>query len=594
LLIEPSYNNNNSYNEGLRINRSATGYANITLGGVQSSKTGTGNGVWWIGTLSNPADATTAGGSLTYSDFYISHGNSTGATTRLQGYWHSTLTQPQGFSIYPRLGINSAPENSYELSVMGGSHLRGTVLTEGLLKMGTSTQSSAPTDKGLYIHDLRNVDVIPSTFGAYNLQFYFKSGEAATGRSTTWSSIMHLTGWTAGSYASHQISFNSDNVSQTAENYDGNLYHRSGVSAWGPWRTILDSHNMMKEIEIGGMNILPETQYLDNWSGSKAWQTDAPFPWCAVRYGTSPASDSSTSYMDLSRNSIFTPEPNTYYTLSFWAKASTNGVKIHSYFYSSITKEGYNSDGHITSATDGQIISTLSTSWKRYWITWKTNSSISNKANVIIARVMRDEHPGVTVYYALPKMEKGKMHSDWSPNPGDAIHIFGRSMMSGSAAGYAYSGGGYHADDNSIVLHGNSINGLSGILFMSDLGIGSNINSGSDRAFIQYNPRGVTATAAGTAPTLATSGELGRFVIGVGNDATDQLWLQAPDSLGVKHQIGTSSYTIADTNNTSWAAWTAGTTEGPKANISFAGVTKTSAAIPSAAAGASGIVTTGA
>jgi len=94
LLIEPSYNNNNSYNEGLRINRSATGYANVTLGGVQSSKTGTGNGVWWIGTLSNPADATTAGGSLTYSNFYISHGNSTGATTRLQGYWHSTSTQP--------------------------------------------------------------------------------------------------------------------------------------------------------------------------------------------------------------------------------------------------------------------------------------------------------------------------------------------------------------------------------------------------------------------------------------------------------------------------------------------------------------------
>ena len=39
LLIEPAYNTNNSYNEGLRINRSTTGYANVTLGGVKGSPT---------------------------------------------------------------------------------------------------------------------------------------------------------------------------------------------------------------------------------------------------------------------------------------------------------------------------------------------------------------------------------------------------------------------------------------------------------------------------------------------------------------------------------------------------------------------------
>lgn len=596
MLINGSYNTTNSYSEGIRINRSTNGWCGITLGGTQGTTSGTGQGVWIVTTYSTPADATTAAGSLTASKFYISHNGSSAATTRIEGLWSSTASNPQGFAIYPRVGIAGSPNNSYPLYVNGSSYLKGNVYTEGYLKLGSSAQAdtTAPQNKGIYVHDLRNITSLPNSFGANNVQFYFDSGVNDTGRSTPWSTLMHVNGWTAGNYAAHQLSFNADNTAQTSEAFDGNLYHRSGITSWKPWRTILDSHNMMKEIEIGGMNILPETQYLDNWNGTKTWTTDAPFTWCAVRSAVSPASDSSTSYVDLSRNSIFTPEPNTYYTLSFWAKASTNSVKIHSYFYSSITKEGYNSQGKITSATDGNIVTTLSTAWTHYWVTWKTNDSINNAANVIIARVMRDEHPGVTVYYALPKMEKGKMHSDWSPNPGDAIHVFGRSVMTGSGAHLASSGGGYHADNNSIVLHGNATNGSSGIVFLSEKGLATNINSGTDRAFIQYHPYGVTAAAEGTAPTLASSGEAGRLVIGIGNDSTDHIWLQAPDSLGIKHQIGANSYTIADTNNVSWSAWTAGTTAGPKANISFAGVTKTSDAIPSAASGASGIVTTGA
>lgn len=49
----------------------------------------------------------------------------------------------------------------------------------------------------------------------------------------------------------------------------------------------------------------------------------------------------------------------------------------------------------------------------------------------------------------------------------------------------------------------------------------------------------------------------------------------------------------ADTNNVDWAAWTAGTTEGPKANIKIGANVYTSAAIPAASATASGIVTIG-
>ena len=42
-------------------------------------------------------------------------------------------------SIYPRLGINAAPNNSYNLFVNGPSLFGGDILIEGYLKLGTST-----------------------------------------------------------------------------------------------------------------------------------------------------------------------------------------------------------------------------------------------------------------------------------------------------------------------------------------------------------------------------------------------------------------------------------------------------------------------
>jgi hypothetical protein len=50
---------------------------------------------------------------------------------------------------------------------------------------------------------------------------------------------------------------------------------------------------------------------------------------------------------------------------------------------------------------------------------------------------------------------------------------------------------------------------------------------------------------------------------------------------------------VAHGANSSFSAWTAGTTAGPKINLSLGGATLTSAAVPSASTSASGIVTTG-
>ena len=126
-------------------------------------------------------------------------------------------------------------------------------------------------------------------------------------------------------------------------------------------------------------------------------------------------------------------------------------------------------------------------------------------------------------------------------------HIAGDS---GSTGHGLYSGGGYHNAYNNIILHGDASTGSSGIAFISDKG-STSINQPSDRAFIQWHGHGVTTyTAEGTAPTLATSGENNILMIGVGNDATDQVRIQTPGRTGLLHQIAASAYVIPDTNNT--------------------------------------------
>lgn len=137
----------------------------------------------------------------------------------------------------------------------------------------------------------------------------------------------------------------------------------------------------------------------------------------------------------------------------------------------------------------------------------------------------------------------------------NGLHIYGTisTQGTGSAAGTMYPGGAYHSGHNSIILHGDTA-GISGIGFTSEKatksGTTTNINGSSDRAFIQYHAYGVTPAAEGTAPTLATSGELGTLVIGVGNDATDTIRLQAPGNAGILHQIGATAYPIPHTTNT--------------------------------------------
>ena len=130
-------------------------------------------------------------------------------------------------------------------------------------------------------------------------------------------------------------------------------------------------------------------------------------------------------------------------------------------------------------------------------------------------------------------------------------HIAGDAGSSGHGL---WGGGGYHNAYNNIILHGDASTGTSGIAFISDKG-DTTINQPSDRAFIQWHAHGVTTyTAESTNPTLATSGEANILIIGVGNDATDQIRLQSPAVNGLLHQVGASAYVIPSLNETTTTA----------------------------------------
>ena len=124
---------------------------------------------------------------------------------------------------------------------------------------------------------------------------------------------------------------------------------------------------------------------------------------------------SNTSYVDiLAWNSVFEPEKEQTYTLSFWAKGTGT---ITSYFYPNCVKEGYNSDGRKTTSLDGAINFNLTSEWKRHWVTWTTLSNVSGLKNITVARFNNNAIGQICV--AAPKFELGNKATDWSPAPED-------------------------------------------------------------------------------------------------------------------------------------------------------------------------------
>ena len=161
-------------------------------------------------------------------------------------------------------------------------------------------------------------------------------------------------------------------------------------------------------MEIGGRNLIIDTKEM-KWCENATSETYKGF---VVAKGTA----SSTSYKDIFAAPTIDNVTSTQYTVSFYAKSSTSS-SIRCYFYNpNTTVKAMSSTGQTSTSVDGQIYVTLTTEWKRYWVTWtQTVPSSLSKKQVIIGRVTS----GGDVSICGVKFEEGNKATDWTPAPED-------------------------------------------------------------------------------------------------------------------------------------------------------------------------------
>lgn len=173
-------------------------------------------------------------------------------------------------------------------------------------------------------------------------------------------------------------------------------------------------------ISVGGRNLLPNSQ---DWSGATKMTngtivvTSNTYGGCSVLTHVWGSGNSDVGY----QGNVWTQpiEADTWYTLSFWAKASST-IESTSYFFSSnVVDEGINSSGKTTTSTDGTIKNTITTEWQRIWVSWHIKADAASFPQQLIVARLQTQHSGVTLYLAGPKLEKGNKATDWTPAPED-------------------------------------------------------------------------------------------------------------------------------------------------------------------------------
>ena len=114
---------------------------------------------------------------------------------------------------------------------------------------------------------------------------------------------------------------------------------------------------------------------------------------------------------------------NDEFTFSFWVKSDEENIgKVKAYFTGGtgyiktkvINSNGYNSldifnDGHITFDVDDE--------WKKCFVTWKLDSTGARIYKRVTIRIYDD----AKIYLSSPKLERGKVSTDWTPNPNDKL-----------------------------------------------------------------------------------------------------------------------------------------------------------------------------
>ena len=113
------------------------------------------------------------------------------------------------------------------------------------------------------------------------------------------------------------------------------------------------------------------------------------------------------------------------FTLSFWVKSTENvfdKVKVYFNGGSNYIKEKVidtNGYDYVDEFNDGRTSFEIDTNWKKCYVTWKIDST--GNLNIYKRLIIRI-YDGVEVFLSSPKLERGNVYTDWTPNPNDSLY----------------------------------------------------------------------------------------------------------------------------------------------------------------------------
>ena len=320
--------------------------------------------------------------------------------------YHKQTSKPTYFTVYLVYGYSAVVKDQKTVSVIfdAGATLEVTDEINATVQ-GHSETISSHTNSIATLNT--NYNAITTTVQSNTNNISNISG-TVTSHTNSISQLQQTSSSLTSTVSAHTNQINS--ISGTVTGHTSQIstiqQNLTGITS-----TVSSIEDTVDNLSVGGTNLIRETKYLDTdyctVHGSRTNYGYQNFTY-AYKYLDSSVDD----YIDvLAWNEKLTLEPNTWYTLSFYAKG--NG-EINSFLYPDAVASGYNSSNYTTTSGDGNIETTYTNTWKRYWVTWKTSSSVSGTKSLLIARLSSGY-----VYIAAPKFEKGTMATDWSPHPED-------------------------------------------------------------------------------------------------------------------------------------------------------------------------------
>ena len=202
-----------------------------------------------------------------------------------------------------------------------------------------------------------------------------------------------------------------------------------------------EAQNNLDNLEIGGRNLLKMTKlFIGNVSGTSTIKTDELYNDLSIRL------DDSTSlaenkyrdcvvYSNISNNQNIELKAGDIFTLSFWIKGvqirenATSNI-VTTYFYGKNdyakvrvlnTANGYSNNN--LSDGSNHLSGFISNEWKRYWVTWQINPAATDEQLANDKTILIRNYWGNIIEIAGCKLERGNVHTDWTPAPEDEVMI---------------------------------------------------------------------------------------------------------------------------------------------------------------------------